>query len=104
MRVVMSDATFSGVETARLLLNDVPSPVRLRELICHRVREEVARYNANPVPRFAGLVQPVDAERTLNGYQVRQPRPLRTGKGGVAHHDPHLRSSQSALPVTTAPR
>ena len=76
MRVVMSDATLSGVETARLLLDDVPSPVRLRELICHRVREEVARYNANPAPRFAGLVQPTDAEQTLNGYEVRQPRAL----------------------------
>lgn len=72
----MTDTTASGTEMARLLLDDVPSPVRLRDLIRHRVREEVARYNANPVPRFNGLVQPADAEATLNGYVLRTPRAL----------------------------
>jgi hypothetical protein len=43
MRIVVADTTASGTETARVLLEDVPSPVRLRELIRHRVREEVAR-------------------------------------------------------------
>jgi len=76
MRIVLADTTASGMETARLLLDDVPSPIRLRELICHRVREEVARYNAHPVQRFNGLVQPTDAERTLNGYMLRAPRAL----------------------------
>lgn len=46
----------------------VPSPVTLREFIRVQVREEVARYNANPAPRFYGLVQPNrrrgDAART----------------------------------------
>jgi hypothetical protein len=59
-----------------LLLDDVPAPIRLRDLICHRVREEVTRYNARPVARFDGLVQPTDAERTLNGYVLRVPRTL----------------------------
>jgi hypothetical protein len=76
MQIVMTDTTASGAETARLLLDDVPSPVRLRELIRHRVREEVARYNANPAPRFNGLVQPSDAEASLNGYVLRTPRKL----------------------------
>jgi hypothetical protein len=76
MRIVLADTTASGTETARLLLDDVPSPIRLRDLIRHRVREEVARYNAAPVPRFNGLVQPTDAERTLNGYVLRTPRTL----------------------------
>lgn len=76
MRIVLADTTASGTETARFLLEGVASPVMLRDLICHRVREEVARYNARPVPRFSGLVQPTDAERTLNGYVLRAPRPL----------------------------
>jgi hypothetical protein len=46
MRIVLADTTASGTETARLLLDDVPSPIRLRDLIRHRVREEVARDNA----------------------------------------------------------
>lgn len=76
MRIVMTDTTASGAETARLLLDDAPSPVKLRELIRHRVREEVTRYNANPAPRFNGLVQPTDSDRTLNGYVLRRPRAL----------------------------
>ena len=76
MRIVLADMTASGTETARLLLDDVPAPIRLRDLICHRVREEFTRYNARPVARFDGLVQPTDAERTLNGYVLRVPRTL----------------------------
>jgi hypothetical protein len=84
MQIVMTDTTASGAETARLLLDDVPSPVRLRELIRHRVREEVARYNANPAPRFNGLVRPSDAEATLNGYVLRTPRQLDWEKQAAA--------------------
>jgi hypothetical protein len=71
--ITVADATAPGRETARLLLAGVPSPVALRDLILFRVREEVARYNANPTPRFNGLVQPVNAEVVLNGYALAQP-------------------------------
>jgi hypothetical protein len=74
--VTIADATAPGLEMARRLLAGVPSPVTLRELIRFRVREEVARYNANPAPRFNGLVQPVDAEASLNGYELTRPRRL----------------------------
>lgn len=76
MDVVVADATAAGRETARLLLEDVPSPLRLRDLIRFRVREEVARYNANPQPHFSGLVQPADTEVELNGYRLTRPRRL----------------------------
>lgn len=76
MDVTIVDATASGRETARRLLAGVPSPVSVRELIRFRVREEVARYNANPAPRSSGLVQPVDAEAVLNGYSSRRSRRL----------------------------
>jgi hypothetical protein len=76
MRVTITDATASGRETARMLRNDVPNPILLRDLIRHRVREEVARFNARPSPHFNGLVQPTDSERTLNGYALRRPRRL----------------------------
>jgi hypothetical protein len=76
MRVTIADETASGRETARMLLDDVPRPVLLRDLIRHRVREEVARFNARPGPRFNGLVQPTGSESTLNGYALRHPRRL----------------------------
>ncbi|MEU4696581.1 hypothetical protein [Nonomuraea dietziae] len=40
------------------------------------MREEVARYNAAPSPRFHGLVKPSDAEAELNGYRMRTARKL----------------------------
>lgn len=75
-RLVVTDATPAGRTTARLLLADVPTPVTLRELIRHRVREEVARHNANPVERYNGLVVPTGSERELNGDRARSPRVL----------------------------
>jgi hypothetical protein len=76
MDVVVADASAPGRETSRWLLAGVPSPVSLRDLIRFRVREEVAAYNANPEPRFNGLVQPVGAEVALNGYELQKPRRL----------------------------
>ena len=38
------------------------------ELISARVREEVDRYNAKAGDIYQGLIQPGDAEATLNGY------------------------------------
>ena len=59
-----------------LTLEDVPAAITLRDLIRTRVREEVARVNAAPGREVRTLVQPVDAERTLNGYRMREPRRL----------------------------
>jgi hypothetical protein len=50
--------------------------ITLRELIRARVMQEVAAYNAQQSEYFHGLVQPSEAESTLNGYKLRQPRQL----------------------------
>jgi len=54
----------------------LPDRVTLRDVIRHRVREEVARYNLERGATFFGLVQPTDTEATLNGYRMRAPRRL----------------------------
>ena len=76
MDAVVTDATVTGKETARLLLEGVSSPLTLRDLIRFRVREEMARYNANPALRFNGLVQPSQVEADLNGYRLPRTRRL----------------------------
>jgi hypothetical protein len=53
---------------------DIPVAITLRDLIRTRVREEIARANAEPSAEARTLVEPVDAERTLNGYRLREPR------------------------------
>ncbi|MET7420096.1 hypothetical protein [Dactylosporangium sp. NPDC005555] len=72
MRVKIQDETATGRVLSALEL-DVSGPVRLRELIRLRVREEVARFNARPVERFQGLVRPTAAEADLNGYLMPAP-------------------------------
>jgi hypothetical protein len=68
---------------------DVPGVITIRELIRLRVREEVARYNAQPTQRFNGLVRPADAEEDLNGYRMRRP----TGSTGNVRRTLRLRPS-----------
>jgi hypothetical protein len=48
----------------------------LRELIRRRIYQEVTEYNARQSGFFHGLVQPTDAERTLNGARLRTPHRL----------------------------
>jgi hypothetical protein len=54
----------------------LPESMTARELIRLRVREEAARYNAAPAPRFHGLVRPDGAETSPDGYLLRVPRRL----------------------------
>ena len=56
---------------------DVPTErITVRALIRTRVFQEVHDYNLNRPEYFRGLVQPTGAERTLNGFKVRQRRSL----------------------------
>lgn len=75
MNVLVRDETATGRALGEQRLT-FPDAVTLREVIRHRVREEVARYNLEPKPTFFGLVQPTDTEATLNGYRLRAPRTL----------------------------
>ncbi|MDP9865714.1 MULTISPECIES: hypothetical protein [Streptosporangium] len=68
--VIFRDETATGKPIAESVLPDLPESISARELVRLRVREEVARYNAAPSPRFNGLVRPVDAEVELNGYRM----------------------------------
>jgi len=70
--MTIRDETAAGRAVGSIML-DVPGKVTLRELIRLRVREEVARYNAQPTERFRGLVRPTEAEADLNGYLMRTP-------------------------------
>ena len=64
-----------GLESA-WTIEDIPSRITLRDLIRTRVREEVARANAEPGREHRLLVQPLDAEVSANGYRLSEPRRL----------------------------
>jgi hypothetical protein len=59
-----------GRDGGELLLPGLPERITLRDLIRTRVREEVARYNADRDEVFRGLVRPEGAEETPSGYRV----------------------------------
>jgi hypothetical protein len=68
------DETAFGDRTNALTLDFLNERITVRELIRERVYEEVRQYNASAPDYFRGLVQPTDAEATLNGYRIRERR------------------------------
>lgn len=48
--------------------------ISIRELIRQRVAQEVGDFNSRQPAVFRMLIQPSDAERTLNGYKFHKPR------------------------------
>ncbi|GAB3936614.1 hypothetical protein [Micromonospora vulcania] len=74
--VFVRDETATGRAIDRWPIAGLPERISARELVRLRVREEVARFNANQPEHFRGLVQPTDTEATLNGYRVARGRRL----------------------------
>src|ERR1043166_2490423 len=72
--LTIKDETAYGESTNTFLLNLMTERISIRELIRERVYEEVRQYNASLPEYFKGLVQPTEAETTLNGYKVRNRR------------------------------
>ncbi len=68
------DETTAGEAWPEWSLEVLTERITVRELIRSRVYQEVQDFNVKQPQRFRGLVQPTDAEATLNGYQLRTPR------------------------------
>ena len=74
---IRDEMTFSYKAEAHEFTISLPHEVvTARELIRERVRQEVETYNARQPEFFRGLIQPTEAERTLNGFRLKNPRPL----------------------------
>jgi hypothetical protein len=66
-----------GSESARAWDLEVTTErLTVRELIRSRVYQEVQDYNRQRGQVFQGLVQPEEAEKTLNGWKLKKPRLL----------------------------
>ena len=66
----------SGGGTHAAITLELSERTTLRDLIRTRVRDEGAEINLAPKPIFNGLVQPVGAEETLNGYRLEKARTI----------------------------
>lgn len=74
MQIAVVDESAGGKPLGELTLDFLTERITVRELIRSRVYQEVTEYNARQSGMFQGLVQPTDAERTLNGYQLQAKR------------------------------
>jgi hypothetical protein len=76
LTLTVHDERPSGSRIRSFRLELVSERLTVGELIERRVRREVEEYNRSTPEYFHGLVQPADAEAMLNGYRLRQRRPL----------------------------
>lgn len=69
--LTIKDETTSGQTVNTFTLDCLTERMTVRELIRARIYQEVQDYNLKQPEHFRGLVQPSDAERTLNGFKLR---------------------------------
>jgi hypothetical protein len=68
--------SFGSDEAEGFTLDVLTSRITVRELIRARVYQEVYQYNLDRPEYFQGLIQPSDAERSLNGFKMRERRSI----------------------------
>jgi hypothetical protein len=70
--LVIKDETMTGNVQGTFDIQFDTELVTIKDIIEARVRAEVAKYNSTLKEYFYGLVQPTEAERTLNGYKMKE--------------------------------
>jgi hypothetical protein len=72
----ITDASTLGGASPVFVLDFLTDRITVRELIRRRVYQEVKDYNIQQPEYFRGLVQPTEAEQTLNGYRLKRRRQI----------------------------
>jgi len=74
--LLIHDETTSGQKTNSFTLDCLTERMTVRELIRARIYQEVQDYNLTEPEYFRGLVEPTQAEKTLNGYRLKTRRKI----------------------------
>src|SRR5262245_49166626 len=74
--LTVRDETATGQSVGETVIEFLTENITVRELIKSRVYQEVQDYNRQQPEVFRGLVQPTDAERTLNGFRLKTRREI----------------------------
>jgi hypothetical protein len=82
MTITIKDETFGGKILNEISLEFKTEQVSIKDIISERVSQEVKNYNSKLPEYFFGLVEPSDAEKTLNGYKLK-PKKLIDGEKQV---------------------
>lgn len=75
-RLTIHDENSSGQRMNSFTLECLTERMSLRELIRMRIYQEVQDYNLKEPEYFRGLVEPSEAEWTLNGFKLRAKRKI----------------------------
>src|SRR4051812_32974984 len=74
--LTIRDETATGQSVGETVIEFLTEDITVRELIRSRVYQEVQDYNRDKPETFRGLVQPTDAEQTLNGFRMKTRRQI----------------------------
>lgn len=74
--LTIRDETTAGKTLLEWKLDVLTERLTVRELIRSRVYQEVKDYNTKQPEHYRGLVQPTDAEQTLNGFKLKKRRQI----------------------------
>lgn len=80
MNILISDELLNGTVTNQFEIELESANLTVSELITKRVSLEVEQYNKRLPEYFNGLVEPSEAERTLNGYKLKEKKVIDTEK------------------------
>jgi hypothetical protein len=70
--LIIKDETMTGNVQGTFDIQFDTEFVTIKDIIEARVHAEVAKYNSTLKEYFNGLVQPTEAEHTLNGYKMKE--------------------------------
>lgn len=71
MNIVICDELLNGTITNQFEISLEYDSLTVRDLITKRVSIEIDNYNKRLPQYFNGLIEPKEAERTLNGYKLK---------------------------------
>ena len=76
MTLTIKDETVTGDIIREIDLLFISENITVKELITQRVLQEVALYNSKLPDYYNGLIEPTDAEKTLNGFKIHNNRTI----------------------------
>jgi hypothetical protein len=76
MVLTIKDETFAGKILNEVQIEFASEVVTVKDIIAARVEKEVLLYNNKLPEYYNGLIEPSDAEKTLNGYKLKNKRPI----------------------------
>jgi len=93
----LKDTTAIGKITNEIAVSFSDELVTVKEIIIKRVMAEVEHYNNKMPEYFRGLVEPGEAEKTLNGYKLKAKRKVDPEQQGLVALDAFKKNAYFVL-------